>query len=183
MKIAIRALVLIFAVALIFYFSQFAKESEFVRNFVQSYGYFGVFVISIISGFNLAVPIPAVAFLPLFIEFGMDFWTTIILIAIGVTLADSLAYFVGRVGKEIVVHSFEEKILIKLGNIRERYPRAPMFILFFFASLVPFPNEVLVVPLGFLGYRPLKVIPVVFVGNLAFNALYAAGLINIFQLL
>jgi len=183
MKIAIRALLLIFIVALIFYFSRFARESEFVRSFAENHGYLGVFVISIISGFNLAVPIPAVAFIPLFLESGLEFWVVIGVISVGVTLADSLAYFAGRVGKEIVAHSFEDKILIKLGNIRERYPHAPMFILFFFASFVPIPNEVLVIPLGFLGYRLVKIIPVVFAGNLVFNGLYAAGLINIFHLL
>ncbi len=173
----LAAVIAIFAAA--FYLARFAGENETVRGIVADYGYFGIFAVAVLSGFNLAVPVPAVAFLPLFIGAGLNFWITIILITVGVTLADSFTYIVGRWGREI----FDNKkaIITALERAGERHWWAPMAVLFFFSAFIPLPNEILVMPLGFLNYKFKRIWPVILTGNFLFNYLYSKGIISVFE--
>ncbi|MBI2056544.1 MAG: hypothetical protein HYT37_04195 [Candidatus Sungbacteria bacterium] len=176
---------LVFAAAVIavaFYFASLVRESDAARGIVVRYGYIGIFVVSIVSGFNLAVPVPAIAFLPVFLEAGLNVWFTIFLITAGMTLADIIAYWFGKIGERILSYSMEQKILADIQEMREKYRWLPIFLLFLFAALVPMPNEIFVIPLGFVGYRLLHVLPAVFAGNLVFNTLYALGIASLFEL-
>lgn len=184
LTITVRAVILAVVVALIFSFARVVQENESIRNLINSYGYVGVFVISLISGFNLVVPIPAASFLPVFLEAGLKYPVTILLITLGMTMADSIAYFVGGVGKDVLSQSpAAERRVARLIKIRDQHSWIPLAFLFIFASIAPVPNEVLLVPFAFLGYRYLYIIPIVFAGNLIFNVLYSAGVINLFRLI
>ncbi|QQG45782.1 MAG: VTT domain-containing protein [Candidatus Niyogibacteria bacterium] len=180
-KIFVRGGALILIIIAVFYLAQIARENGMVRELVADYGYFGIFAVAVLSGFNLAVPVPAVAFLPLFIGAGLNFWITIILITVGVTLADSFTYIVGRLGREII--DDKRKAIVALERVGERHKWAPMILLFLFSSIVPLPNEILVMPLGFLNYKFKRIWPVILTGNFAFNALYSTGVINLFEIL
>src|SRR3989344_3600580 len=94
-------LVFIVIIVLAFYLGQLAKDNEFVREIIHKYGYIGVFCVAIVSGFNLAIPIPAISFLPLFLESGLNMWIVTLLITIGVTIADMAAFFLGHAGRHI----------------------------------------------------------------------------------
>lgn len=181
LKVLFKAIVLVAIFAVAFYLARIARDSSVVREMVFDYGYFGIVAVSVVSGFNLAVPIPAVAFLPLFLESGLNFWLTITLITLGVTLADSLTYVVGRLGREVI--DDKRRIIIALERASERHWWAPMIFLFLFASFVPLPNEILVVPLGFLNYKFSRILPPVLAGNFMFNLIYSAGIINLFEFL
>lgn len=170
-------------IAAAFYFASVVRESEAVRNLVLRYGYIGIFAASVLSGFNLAVPVPIVAFWPLFLEAGLNFWITIFLVTAGMTLADMIAYWFGKTGGIILSDSLEQKILRDIKKAREWYRWLPITVLFLFAAVAPLPNEVLVIPLGFLGYRMAYILPAVFAGNFMFNMLYSAGIVSIFELL
>ncbi|OGZ30299.1 MAG: hypothetical protein A2931_02030 [Candidatus Niyogibacteria bacterium RIFCSPLOWO2_01_FULL_45_48] len=180
LKIILKLAVLVAILATAFYFAQVSRENEMVAELVYDYGYYGIFAVAVISGFNLAVPVPAIAFLPLFLESGLNFWSTIILITIGVTLADSFTYVIGRLGREVI--DDKRKMIIALERAGERHWWAPMTLLFLFSAVVPLPNEILVVPLGFLNYRFGRIWPVILAGNFIFNFIYASGVINLFEL-
>lgn len=170
-------------ILLAFYLADLAKEVEWIRDLIGRFGYIGLFLIALISGFNIVVPIPAVAFIPLMLESGLRFWPSIILISLGVTLADILAYFIGKIGHDITSVYKYKSILDKLEVMREKYGFSPMLILFLFASFAPLPNELLVVPLGFMGYKLKQILPFVFMGNLLFNIIYASTLVNVFEMI
>jgi len=182
-KLSLQSTLLVAFIIAAFYLARIAQENEPVRMLVADYGYVGIFVTSVVSGFNLVVPIPAIAFLPLFLESGLSFALIILFISAGVTLADTVAYFIGRAGRHIMSHSVEERVLVNLERVRARYHWAPITVLFLFAAFAPLPNEIVMVPLGLLGYRLLTVLPVAVAGNLVFNALYATGTIGLFNLL
>ena len=179
LKVLFKAAVLVAILAAAFYFSRVSRENEMIAELVYDYGYYGIFVAAIISGFNLAVPVPTVSFLPLFLEAGLNFWLTIILITVGVTLADSFTYIIGRLGREVI--DDKRKMIIALERAGERHWWAPMTLLFLFSATVPLPNEILVVPLGFLNYRFRRVWPAILAGNFIFNFIYALGVINLFE--
>lgn len=179
LKIIFKTAVFILVIASVFYLARVARSSEIVREMVFDYGYYGIFAVAVISGFNFAFPVPAVAFLPLFLEVGLNFWATIILITIGVTVADSFTYLIGRFGREVI--DDKRKIIIAFERAGERHWWAPMTLLFLFSALIPLPNEILVVPLGFLNYKFGRIWPVILTGNFIFNITYASGAVGLFD--
>ncbi|MCH7529712.1 hypothetical protein IIB50_01185 [Patescibacteria group bacterium] len=170
-------------IALAFWAAQFAQENTAVQALISSYGYLAIFLVSIISGFNLVVPIPAVSFLPLFLESGLSLWVLLFTMTAGVTLADIIAYLVGKSGRQIAIMENHSKLFVKIDTLRAKYHSAPLFILFAFASIVPLPNEILVLPMGFIGYRLREIILPVLLGNGVFNTITAFGIISLFQVL
>lgn len=180
--IFLKLLTLVAFIVLAFFLGQIAQESETVRNIVFNYGYAGIFLIALISGFNLVVPIPAISFLPLFIESGLNYWVTIVFITFGMAVADVVVYLLGKAGRKALTDSYGERILGWFRNIQAKYPRLPLFLLFIFASTVPLPNELLVIPLAFLNYRLLQVFPIVLAGNFVFNLLYTQGIFHIWSI-
>ena len=176
----ITALIVIVGIA--FYFSKVAQSNESVQDIVLNYGYLGIFLVSIISGFNLIVPIPVISFLPLFLESGLSFWITIFIISFGLSIGDALGYVVGRVGRE-VASTRSKKILEKLEKIKAKSHNTPLVILFFYAFLVPLPNELIVIPLSFAGYKLKTIFPIVFIGNILFNILFGQTIVTVFGFL
>ena len=184
-KIIIKPIISLAVIILIFFvstsFSKEVRETAFVQEIVLEYRYIGVLTTSFISGLNLIVPIPAIAFLPLFFAAGLDLSMTILIITIGVTLADSFAYLVGSVGRKLVSSPRQVKITNQFQRIRNRYSFLPLVILFLSAAFVPLPNEIIIIPLAFLGYHLYQIFPVLLIGNATFNILSAIGILNFIE--
>lgn len=170
-----------FILVLAFWFVRLAENSSFIRDIVFDYGYIGIFIVSIISGFNIIVPVPAVSFVPLFLEVGLSFWTIIFVMVAGLTVADLLGYAIGRSGRELASSWNHKKIFRRLDRMKSKHYFAPIVALFFYASLAPFPNEVMVIPLGFLGYRLSHIFIPLLLGNIIFTILASFGVINLFK--
>ena len=181
-KTLLQVIVLIGVVVLAFYLAELSTQTESIKNTVHRFGYIGIFVVAIIGGFNLLIPVPAAAFMPLILAAGLKFWPAVTIIVLGVTLADMTAFIIGKLSHNITYASADsQKMLTRLQKMRERYKFAPMLVLFLFASFAPIPNEVILVPFGFMGYRFNQVFPFVLAGNLLFTILYSSVLINVFQ--
>ena len=136
MKLIGMALILLFALWL----ALIASNSSIIADIVSKYGYIGIFVISVISGFNVVVPVPVVSFVPLFLEAGLSLWAVIATMVLGMTFADLLGYAIGRSGRELTSTRNRKKILGRLDRMKSKHYFAPIIALFFYASLVPFPN-------------------------------------------
>lgn len=153
------------------------SESEAVREIVAQFGYIGVLIIAAVSGFNVLVPIPAVALLPLFTASGLSFWPVIIIIALGMTLGDSIGYAIGAVGRDVAERkNVESRWYTWLCNFQKKHTWGPYVVLALYASFAPAPNELIVIPMSFMGYPMRIMIPIMFVGNLIFNTLAALGI-------
>lgn len=174
-----KIIILIFVIALAFGVSGAVKDSDFVSGIVRQFGYLGIFLVAVVSGFNLVIPVPAISFLPVFLVSGLNVFAVIVIIAAGMTLADFIGFLLGKIGRHIAqgVRYSPFKVPDPLKNW------SPALVLFLFASFVPLPNEVLVVPMAFLGYRFTYILFPVFFGNMVFNSLYAVGVVNILKLL
>lgn len=169
-------------ILVVFKLSYLADNNESIRNFVSDYGYGGIFLVSLASGFNFLIPVPAISFLPLFIISGLNIWLAILFIVLGTTLADVTAYIIGVIGQRALKSSTNEFIFNSLKKLRLHYYLMPIFALFLFAAFAPFPNEIVLVPLGFLGYRFIHILPVLLAGNSIFNILYAFGVVHLFKI-
>lgn len=181
--ICLKGAFLVAFIAFALYFARFVQENEILQEIVHQYGYGGVFLLAFVSGFNVAVPLPAVAFMPFFLQAELSFWSLIFFIVLGATIADLTAYFVGRVGRQALVHAVDGSIVSRLGRIRERHFWWPIGLLFLFSAFMPFPNEIMLAPLGFLGYHFFRILPALLAGNVLFNTIYAFGFMNAFEFL
>lgn len=174
-RFATVALIILFGMWL----GRVAMHNDIVREMVVRYGYGGIFVIALISGFNIVVPVPAVAFVPLFVASGMDFAATVAVIVVGVTAADLVAYLLGRAGRDLDVMK-HAKMVKRMAAWREKHYWTPIWAMGFYAAFAPLPNELLAIPLGLMGYPLRHVVPPLLVGNLVFNLLASYGMRAVF---
>jgi len=177
----VRAIAIVIIVSFAFLLALLAREYTFFQEMVASYGYLGILAVSFASGFNLIVPIPAVSFVPLYSEAGLSIPITLALITIGMTAADSIAYLLGRLSRTASVEIERSRIVRFLDRIKVKHKNALIVIIFFYAVLVPLPNEVLAVPLGLMHFRFTLLIPLLLAGNAAFNIITAYGILAIFE--
>lgn len=181
-RLALQLALLAAVIAAAVWANIYAADHDLVREATQRFGYPGILVVAAISGFNLVVPIPVVAFFPFFLDVGLDPLGTVVTIAVGMTIGDLVGYLLGRTART-VVHPAEQGLVRRLEQLRDRHPRLPFLVMFLYAALAPLPNEIVVIPLAFLRYPVAWLLAAVFAGNLIFNGLAALGVIHIFELL
>ena len=178
MKIVLLVLIIVFA----FWVSGVIRDNDFIISLIKRFGYAGIFIIAVVGGLNLIVPVPAFSFFPVFFSSGLDVLTVVIITAAGMTFADFIGYLLGKTGRHIALPALEKRMVGSLEKFKNRIHWSPALVLFLFASFAPIPNEVVVIPMAFLGYRFSYIMLPVFFGNMVFNALYAAGVINVLKL-
>lgn len=183
--IIFRTLLFIAFLFAIFYLTNYVAENEPIQNLVARFGLAGVFVASVISGFNLIFPVPIATFIPLFRESGFELLPLVIVITAGMTTGDAISYSIGRLGRELIIADNDKDknwFLNLILRARDKYKVLPYVILFFFASFAPLPNEITVLPLGILGYRISYLLPILLVGNFIFNYWTSQGVRFVFDL-
>lgn len=163
--------------------TRIVQEGGIVRDVVFDLGYSGVLLVSLVSGFNLLVPIPAVSFVPVFVEAGLNIWMVVFFIIVGTSIADSVAYAIGIIGRKFTKSWGRKKLFRQLDALRGKYYWAPVIFLFFFAAFVPLPNELVLVPLGFIGYKIRHVLISYVAGNIIFATFTSFGIIRIFNII
>ncbi|OIO18864.1 MAG: hypothetical protein CO029_03340 [Candidatus Magasanikbacteria bacterium CG_4_9_14_0_2_um_filter_41_10] len=159
------------------------KNSETVRLVVSQFGYAGMFVVAIISGFNVAVPIPVIGFYPLFVELGFVPVFIILTLSLGMTLGNTVGYFVGFAGKGFFERASSIRVRKMFDRLYLRHQSLPFVFLFFYAAFVPLPNELLVIPMAIAGYRFWQMVVVLLIGNIIFNIVGAFGISTIVSFL
>lgn len=179
-QVALRLLAITGVVLLVIWTNLYATDHDLVREATQRFGYPGIFLASVISGFNLIVPIPVIAFFPFFMEVGFAAVPTVAVIAAGMTTGDLLGYLLGRAARDMV-EPREGGIVRRLESLRDRHPRMPLVIMFLYAAFAPLPNEILVLPMAFLRYPVAGIFTAVLAGNIIFNGLLAFGALELFE--
>lgn len=178
--IVLRTAFVIAVVVAALWLSVAASTNVLIQQLVRDFGYLGVFVASVISGFNLIAPVPIISFVPAFTEAGFLLAPTVLLISSGLTVGDTLGFLIGRLGRDIESEKIAKRVA-RLEELRAKGRWLPLVALFFYAAFVPMPNEVIVIPLALAGYRFLQIIPITLAGNLLFNFLFAYGLLELAQ--
>ncbi|NNM32911.1 MAG: hypothetical protein HKO53_07575 [Gemmatimonadetes bacterium] len=151
-----------------------AAELDSLRDSVAALGYPGLLGASALSGFNLVVPIPVVAFYPFLIEAGFEPVPTLATIALGMTTGDLVGYLIGDASRTLAKDRMVG-LRERVDQLHARHPVLPLAVMFLYAAFAPIPNELLVIPLAFMGYSIVWVMAAVFFGNIVFNSLAAFG--------
>jgi membrane protein YqaA with SNARE-associated domain len=164
------------------FLANYIEENGFAQKLVQQFGYLGILILAIIGGLNLAIPIPAAVFTPVFLASGLPKIGIILALAIGTTIADIIGYLIGLWGRrswDASGNYFFEKVKV----IREKYRPLLIPIIFLYASFIPYPNEIIVIPLAFLGMRIRTLIIPLFLGSLLHNTIIVVGIVGISELM
>lgn len=152
---------------------------EQLTNFLHNYGLLGAFLNSFISNASLGMPIP---YTPLFLllasqaQSNVFLITLIVISAIGCTLGEVVSYYIGRGVSTAILK--ENRTAAFMKQVVEERPRL-IWLCVFFGAATPFPDDLIVIPLGLMNY-PVKwmVLPIllgkaVFLGVVAFLSRYA----------
>ena len=172
--LGLRILLIVALAAVVVWVNVSAGSISAVTDAAAAAGYPGLFLASVVSGFNLLWPIPVASFYPFFIESGFAPVPTLATIAVGMTGGDLLGYLIGDATRELAGHRVAA-FRARAEALRARHRLLPLGLLFVYAAFVPLPNEVLVIPMAFMRYSLVGVMTAVFLGNVIFNTGYALG--------
>jgi membrane protein YqaA with SNARE-associated domain len=169
-----RALLLAAVVASIVACNRYVMEHPELAGQLQAMGYPGLFLVAAISGFNVLVPLPVAGFTPALTSAGYDPWMVILVFSLGMSLGDFAGYLLGLWGRHasgVKVPAFVQT----LQKWSEEKPAFFMLAIFLYASFVPMPNEVFVIPLAFarVAWHRL-LIPIAF-GHVVLNTMIHLG--------
>jgi len=147
--------------------------------------YILMFILALVGGLSTFSGVPYHIVLVALAVGGVNPFLLGLVTACGVMLGDSTSYYIGYEGRALMsarVHS----VLERLAYIKEKYPRLLPVIFFFYGALLPFSNDVMVIPMGFLRYPFWRIIGPLGLGNIIFNiglaliAVYAYGFLQAF---
>ena len=175
--LALRTIALAGVVVLVVWVNTIVAENIQVTEAVRRFGYPGLFLVSAVSGFNILVPIPVIAFFPFLMEAGLSPVPAVLVIGAGMTIGDMVGYLLGRAGRKLVE---KPQWMARMERVQERHRLAPYVLLFFYAAFAPVPNELIVIPMALIGCRWIGVLGAALGGNLIFNGLAAAGFQGLF---
>jgi len=123
---------------------------DWMLNFAMQYGYFGVFLISLIGSLSIIIPVPYT--LLIYVMGGV---LNPILVAIasgfGSAIGEFSGYALGYYGRAVI----SEERQRKMGFMVKVFDRYGFFAIFFFA-LTPLPDDLLFIPLGIMRYSFVK---------------------------
>ncbi len=102
----------------------------------------------------------------------------VLVIAVGMTIGDAVAIVLGVMGRH-TIRPPDSAFVRWAETVRVQHPERVWIGLTAFAAFVPLPNETVILPLAYLGFRPAGIVACAFVGHVVFNALAALGLLQL----
>ena len=181
-KLLIKPLLAVIVFGLILWLGYLAQSSSVLQDLASGGGYLGVFFFAFLNGFNVFVPVLTTSFLPVWTAAGLNSIILIILISLAMTLADSVAFFIAKLGGNVTTPK-EKSLLHRLTKLKEKFEATPLIVLLLWSIFAPLPNEVILIPMGILGYKAKHIVPIVLLGNFIFNTITGLGLAGLFHLI
>tara|TARA_B100001989_G_scaffold247442_1_gene219651 strand:+ start:1281 stop:1856 length:576 start_codon:yes stop_codon:yes gene_type:complete len=182
LRLAATILAIIIVFCVMVFFSESLASNETVIHLTDKLGYLGVTIVAIIAGLNTVIPLPAATFTPIFQSAGLALPFIIFFLALGTLIADSIGFLLGHVSKDLVETKYP-KLFSFITNIQENHHRLILPVVTGYAAFVPFPNEVLLIPLALAGIKFRYLLLPLIVGNIIHQAVLIFGIDGLRQLL
>jgi len=146
--------------------------NQWLRDIAQTYGYFGVFLISLIGSSSIIIPIP---YTVIIFSLGMqrDVFNPFYLAIFGgagSAIGEFVGYFLGYYGRTVI----SEKQQKKINYILKLFRKYGAISIFLFA-LTPLPDDLLFIPLGIMRYNFLKAFIPCIIGKILMCFIVAYG--------
>jgi membrane protein YqaA with SNARE-associated domain len=146
---------------------QFQDIVNWLLSLSTQYGYFGIFLLSLIGASSIFFPIPytVVIFIlgrtydPLWIAVAAGF---------GSTIGEFSGYVLGFGGRKVISEKYKKKIDV-LTKLLNRY--GPLLVFIF--ALTPLPDDLVFIPLGVMRYSILRTFIPALIGKFFMNLIVA----------
>jgi membrane protein YqaA with SNARE-associated domain len=162
---ALTVITFFISFSVLFYF----LTPEAILRFVGfENAYFIILLLAFLGGLSTFSGIPYHIILMAFASGGLNPWLLGLLATGGVMLGDTTSFYLGTQSKKLL----SERMLSVLETLRKVENTSPRFmtiIFFLYGALIPFSNDIIVIPSGLLGYRFWRVMVPLGVGTLIFN--------------
>jgi membrane protein YqaA with SNARE-associated domain len=133
--------------------------------------YLLTFFVAFLGGSSILIPFPYYLFIITFGAGGLNPFLLGIIGGLGLALGDSITYFIGYKGKEVLPHKVQ-KIFNKIRIICSKRSWLMPFFLFIYGAIIPIPNDLIILPLGLGRYPYWKMAIPLTIGNM----IYTTGL-------
>ncbi len=143
---------------------------SFFESLMNSYGLFGIFLISLIGSSTIIFPLPSAAIIFIAGSF-MNPFLVGILGGLGATLGEFVGYFLGFGGRKAIEKKWKKEIK-KVEKLFEKY--GGFFITILFAA-TPLPDDIVGLFCGMIKYDLKKFFIAVLIGKLIMSFLLAYG--------
>ena len=137
--------------------------------FARTYGYLGAFLVSIFGTLTIVFPIPYTVTIYILGSMLNPILLGLVCGA-GSVIGEMSAYLVGLGGKKLLEKRYGER----LDAAKRLFERFGALIIFLFA-LLPLPDDLILIPLGMMGYSLKTVLIACFLGKVAMGIIVAAG--------
>jgi membrane protein YqaA with SNARE-associated domain len=137
-----------------------------VRN-----SYFIVFVIAFLGGFSAWLSLSYILTLITFSAGGLNPFFLGFIAGIALASGDLIMFFLGIKGRELIEGKWEKKLEKIAGWIKnkKRLMKFIPFLTYIYFGLTPFPNDILVIFLALIEYKPKKIYIPLILGDLTFS--------------
>ncbi len=152
--------------------------TEWMQGLATQYGYFGIFLISLLGAMSIFFPIP---YTVVIFTLGAYFDPVAIAIVagIGAAIGEFSGYMLGLYGRKLISKERREKMEFML-KVFNRFGPLAIFVF----ALTPLPDDLLFIPLGILRYDIVKALIPALIGKICMNFIvaysgrYAVGVIK-----
>lgn len=179
-KILGIAVVVALALTGSFFLADYVRDNDAARTLIERFGYVGMFLVAIITGLNVFVPIPAATLAPVYVSAGFPLPAVVVILTIGTVIADAIGYLIGVGGRHITKHA-HPALQEKMETLAHRHHYLVLPFVFLFAALSPFPNEMILIPLAIIGVRFRALFLPLLLGTLLYETLFAYGATSAFN--
>jgi membrane protein YqaA with SNARE-associated domain len=144
---------------------QFQDLVTWMLNLSTQYGYFGIFLISLIGAMSIFFPIPyTVVIFTLGGASSLDPILIALVAGFGSAIGEFSGYLLGLGGRKAIGEKYKRKmdILVKVFN---KYGSIVIFVF----ALTPLPDDLIFIPLGVMRYSLLRAFIPALIGKIAIN--------------
>lgn len=136
-----------------------------MMNLATQYGYFGIFLISLIGAMSIFFPIPYTVVI--FALGGISSLNPILIAlsaGLGSALGEFSGYLLGVGGRKAIGEKYKRKMDV-LALLFKRYGSIVIFVF----ALTPLPDDLLFIPLGVMRYSVIKAFVPALIGKICMN--------------
>jgi membrane protein YqaA with SNARE-associated domain len=146
---------------------QFQDIINWLLSLSIQYGYFGIFLISLIGSLSIFFPIPYTVVIFILGQRFEPFWVAVEA-GLGSTVGEFSGYLIGLGGRKVISEKYKKKmdLLVRVFN---RFG----FVVIFLFALTPLPDDLIFIPLGVMRYSVVRVFIPALIGKFCMNLIVA----------
>jgi len=164
-------LILIFASVLVSVY--FIGPETIVAKIGVNNAYLLIFFMALFAGFSVWTSTAYMITLVSLALGGINPFVLGLIAGIGLSIGDIFMFFIASKGRKIITGKWDKRIEKFSKRIKNRGSKWIAVLSYIYIGLTPFPNDFLIIFLGFIEYPMKKIYPVIILGDLTFSTLVA----------